>query len=75
MTVDRIFLDFIEEDYNKFDKTKYNDLINCITLCSDAIVEKEKIGSATEIATIDFVKKFDINYKLIRKSNSFKIRG
>ncbi|AUB31179.1 cation-translocating P-type ATPase [Spiroplasma floricola] len=69
MTVDKIFLDFKEDDYNNFDKTKYNDLINCITLCSDAIVEKEKIGSATEIATIEFVKKFNINYKSIRKNN------
>ncbi|WP_338985311.1 cation-translocating P-type ATPase [Spiroplasma endosymbiont of Diplazon laetatorius] len=69
MTVDKIFLDFKEDDFKSFDKNKYSELINCITLCSDAIVEKEKIGSATEIATIDFVKKFDINYMSMRKKH------
>ncbi|AGR41826.1 cation-translocating P-type ATPase [Spiroplasma diminutum] len=66
MTVDKIFIDFKEMDYKDFEKNKYKELINCITLCSDAIVEKEKIGSATEIATIDFIKKFEIDYKKMR---------
>ncbi|WP_101780423.1 HAD-IC family P-type ATPase [Spiroplasma monobiae] len=69
MSVDKIFLDFKESNFNDFNEKKYPELVNCITLCSDAIVEKEKIGSATEIATIDFIKKFKIDYKLIRKSN------
>ncbi|WP_339034374.1 cation-translocating P-type ATPase [Spiroplasma endosymbiont of Cantharis rufa] len=69
MTVDKIFIDFCEKDLKDFDKTKHKELINCISLCSDAIVEKEKIGSATEIATIEFIKKFDIDYIKIRKNN------
>ncbi|WP_053228489.1 HAD-IC family P-type ATPase [Spiroplasma taiwanense] len=68
MLVDKIFLNFSELELKDFNPKISETLINCISLCSDAVVENEKIGSAIEIATLDFIKKFDINYISLRKN-------
>lgn len=69
MTVDKVFCNFREYEINKIKYTDNKELFNCISLCSDAIVTKTKIGSPTELATIDLALKAEVNYLKIRKTN------
>ncbi|MFX4057111.1 MAG: hypothetical protein EHV01_002100 [Spiroplasma sp. hy2] len=47
--------------YNQNNKATFH-FINCLTLCNDAINQKnEQIGDPTEIALIDFTRRFTIS--------------
>ena len=69
MTVQKLYMD--GEVLNTYDIDINNEgenlLLNSMVLCSDAT---DNIGDPTEIALIDFVKKFDFNFLNIRSENS-----
>lgn len=58
MSVDKVFCNFEEFEINEIEYNEKNkEFFDCISLCSDAIIAKNKIGSPTELATIEFASK------------------
>ncbi|AOG60084.1 cation-transporting ATPase [Spiroplasma helicoides] len=71
MFVDGLYVHGQEQDLKEYDITNQNDLINCMALCNDAFIgrKKEKVGSATELALIEYLIANKINYLNLRKTN------
>ncbi|QEH61378.1 P-type Ca2+ transporter type 2C [Spiroplasma chinense] len=70
MHVDSLFMNMKSSNIEELDFSKSEYVTNCLALCSDALIHKdEKIGSATELALIEMLKKYDIKYLNLRKTH------
>ncbi|ASP28334.1 cation-transporting ATPase [Spiroplasma corruscae] len=67
MSVDKVFYNFKETLVNEVDLENNKEFFNCIALCSDAVISKKKLGSPTELASIELAIKAKCNYKKLRK--------